>query len=257
MMKNRVGKYRNSSSLLGVFLCCILACNYSLNAQFLPPLFGKVVEAQTGLVIPGLYVVNTRTEQGVLTNQDGKFEIFADKGDTLIFSHLSFRFTTHIVQGNEESGTVFRMYERNYLLDEVGIYSYALTTNRPKEMKLSEPRVPSDDNIVIPRHAPAGIASPIDMLYERFGKTPRQLTELRELMRKDAFKQKLAGRNREILSEITGMSEDEIRQFAFYCRYSTLSIQHATDYQLLESMMACYDLYLEERAMQELLEEYD
>jgi hypothetical protein len=226
-------------------------------AQFLPPLFGKVVEASSGLAIPGLYVVNTRSEQGVLTDAAGEFEIFVELGDTLIFSHLSFRFTTHVIQGDEEFGRLFKMFERNYLLDEVGIYSYALTTNRPKEMKLSEPRVPSDENIIIPHHAPPGIASPIDMLYERFGKTPRQLAELRELMRKDAFKQKLAGRNRDILAEITGMSEDEIRQFAFYCRYSTLTIMHATDYQLLESMMACYDLYLEERAMQELLEEYD
>jgi len=257
MIKNRVGKDRNSSFLLGHFLLCLLASISGLQAQFVPPLFGKVIEAKSGLVIPGLYVVNTRTEQGVLTDKKGLFEIFADKGDTLIFSHLSFRFTTHEITGEEPIGAEFKMYERNYLLDEVGIYSYALTTNRPKEIKLSKPYVPSNEDIIIPHHAPPGMSSPIDMLYERFGKTPRQLAELREQMRKDAFKQKLAGKNREILSEITGMSEDEIRRFAFYCRYSTLTIMYATDYQLLESMMSCYDMYLEERAMQELLEEYD
>ena len=110
---------------------------------------------------------------------------------------------------------------------------------------------------IVTVHLPAAIANPLDLLYEQFGKTPRQLRELKKLVAKDAFRRKLAGRNGEILRELTGMSREEVATFSFYCRYSPRAIRHATDYQLLVSLLDCYDAYVEELNMQELLEEWD
>ena len=124
-------------------------------------------------------------------------------------------------------------------------------------MEIGEPLVPREEDIVMPVHLPATIANPLDLLYEQFGKTPRQLRELKKLVAKDAFRRKLAGRNGEILRELTGMSREEVATFSFYCRYAPRAIRHATDYQLLVSLLNCYDAYVEEQNMQELLEEWD
>lgn len=221
-------------------------------------IFGQVFEFKTGLIIPGVHVVNTRSEQGTLTDALGRFNIRANTGDTLVFSHLSYSFFTLEIQDSMIGNDVLiRLREQNYLLDEVGIFAYELTSNDPRDMEIGEPLVPREEDIELPMHAPAGLSSPVDMLYEQFGKTPKQLRELRRLIAKDAWKRKLSGRNGEILRELTGMSREEVAAFTFYCRYSPNEIRHSTDYQLLSSLLDCYDEYVKEREMQELLEEWD
>lgn len=220
--------------------------------------FGQVFEEKTGLKVPGVHVVNTHSEQGTVSDILGRFQIKAQAGDTLVFSHLSYSFQTLKIQ-DSLLGRNVRVYlhEQNYLLDEVGIFAYELTTNDPEEMVIGKPLVPREEDIDMPVHAPPTLANPVDLLYEQFGKTPKQLRKLRELIQKDAWKRKLAGRNGEILLELTGMSRDEVSAFTFYCRYSPNAIRHATDYQLLSSLLDCYEEYQKEREVQELLEEWD
>ena len=221
-------------------------------------IYGQVFEFKTGLVVPAAHVANTRSEQGTLTDALGRFHLNARTGDTLVFSHLSYSYSTvEVSDSNYERELIVRLKEQNYLLDEVGIFAYELTSNDPKEMEIGEPLVPREEDIVMPVHLPATMANPLDLLYEQFGKTPRQLRELKKLVAKDAFRRKLAGRNGEILRELTGMSREEVATFSFYCRYSPRAIRHATDYQLLVSLLDCYDAYVEEQNMQELLEEWD
>ena len=222
------------------------------------PVFGEVVDAANGMAIPGVHVVNTRSERGTLTDLMGRFSLACRKGDTLVFSHLSFAFSTFSVEDSTfGEPQKIALKERNYLLDEVGIFAYELTTNEPRDMKIDEPLVPKEENIELPYHTPPTLANPVDLLYEQFGKTPRQLRELRRLLREDAWKRKLAGRNGQILRELTGMSREEVALFTFYCRHGPGTIRHATDYQLLMSLMECYDEYRKEREVEELLEEWD
>jgi hypothetical protein len=250
-----VAKYRKTPQWFGLIALIILP--FSGMSQEEVVIQGRVVEAASGEIVPGLYVVNKKSEKGALTDQTGRFRIAATSGDTLVFSHLSYSYTFYVVTGLEEGQIRFEMKERDYLLDEVGVYSYELTTNQPREMKLKEPRIPSTEDIVFPEQAPVGISSPIDYLYQLWGDRPRQLRELKSQMQQDAFRQKLSGTNRDILTELTGLSEQQLRELAFYCRYSPSTIRYATDYQLLGDILRCYEEFQEERALQDLMEEYD
>ena len=78
---------------------------------------------------------------------------------------------------------------RNYLLDEVSIY--AITSNNPRTMPQSKPRVPSNEEIRIPQAVAPTLANPLDLLYYNFGKRPKQLAALRRLQREDYYRQKL------------------------------------------------------------------
>lgn len=219
---------------------------------------GQIFEAKTGMAVPGVHVVNTRSEQGTVSDALGRFTLKTRAGDTLVFSHLSYAYLMlEVTDSLPTVGLRIALKEQNYLLDEVGIFAYELTTNDPRDMEIGEPLVPREEDIDLPEHAPATLMNPVDLLYEMFGKTPRQLRELRRLMQEDAWKRKLAGRNGDILRELTGMSREEVATFAFYCRYSPNTIRHATDYQLLTSLLDCYEEYQKEREVEQILEEWD
>ncbi len=251
-------KYRNYTIVLWVAIMCILFPYKHSYAQVKGTLKGRVLDVKTNLPIAGLHVVSKKSERGTISQEQGFFSIQTEVGDTLVFSHLSYRFL--IMPVREEAFTtelLVEMQERNYLLDEVGVYAYKLTTNRPKEMLPGKPRVPSDEEIEIkPMQMPLA-SSPVDLLYYYFGKRPKQLRELETLMQKDEFRRKLQGNNRKLLSDLTGLTPIEIEQLAFYCRYSPLTIQHATDYQLLQSILYCYDTFKRAQEVENILNEWD
>jgi len=259
-------EYRENRGFVGVFqrlFAVVFALTlafafFPLGAQTEAALVvkGRVVERTTGLSVPGAYIINKRTERGVLSEADGRFEIRASIGDSLVVSHLSFKYYYKVVQaGDERLVHRFALDERNYLLDEAGINAYSLTTNDPRDVVFSEPLIPSNEQIEFPVHTPAGLGNPVDFLYERFGKTPRQMAELRLLMERDAWRQKLQGSNGQALQELTGMNPAEVQAFAYYC--SGGRIRHETDYELLRSLVDCYERYTREREIDEILEEYD
>jgi len=217
---------------------------------------GRVVEAANGMAVPGAHVINRQTEKGVLSEADGRFEIRARPGDTLIVSHLSFRYYRRpIAASDRDRSMVLELKEQNYLLDEAGIYAYRLSSNDPRDLVLEQPLIPGTEEIDYPVHTPATLGNPVDFLYERFGKTPRQMEELRRLIEKEAWRNKLQGSNRKALQELTGMNPSEVEAFAFYC--SGGSVRSNTDYELLRSLIECYERYQRQRSVDEILEEYD
>lgn len=242
--------------------CLILCCAFFAEAQDQTQTKeyrwrGYVYEKSTGKPADNVYVVNHRSHKNTISNQSGYFEIMAKKGDSLIFSNISFEFLFLEIKEEQHQDTVW-LKQRNYLLEEVNVSSYHLTSNRPKEMKLKEPLVPDDDKIREQhmRMEKPGMSSPADILYYYFGKQPKQLRQLQELYQQDEFKRKLQeGSNREIIMEITGLSKDELEAFMFFCKYSRVQIDSFNDYVLLTSLLDCYKEYQKRQEMEKILRE--
>jgi hypothetical protein len=98
----------------------------------------------------------------------------------------------------------------------------------------------------------------MEALYQAFSKRIKQLRILEELKTRDAFVSKLEeGNNREILLKITGMPRDELRPFLFYCQMGYDYIENVTDYELLMSLLNCYDSYVHSRDMREFMTDYE
>lgn len=211
---------------------------------------GFVRAEENGEPIPQVYVVNLTTEEDVVTNSNGYFSIEVTSGDTLLLSHISYSFKNFPVpefDEDEQWVSVIDMEPRSYLLDEVEVDAYRLTTNKPRAMELEEPNVPRNEDIVYPATSEQpGISSPVDLLYWYFGNRPRQLRELQRLKEEDAYREKLEeGNNREILIEITGLSPEELEAFVWSCKYAGDPISTMNDYDLLISLLQCYDEYVE------------
>ena len=253
-MWNRIKRFINIfySSLL-----LLLVSNGALAQSYI--LKGTVLDKDSSFALPNSYVVNNKTFAGTVTNGIGYFEISVAEGDTIVFSNVGYQFKylgiDSTVISNINKVKTIKLPQRNYLLDEVSIY--AITSNNPRTMPQSKPRVPSNEDIRIPQAVAPTLANPLDLLYYSFGKRPKQLAALRRLQQEDYYRQKLEeGNNRESLEELTGIPKEEMEAFMFYCKYSDTQIRTFNDYQFLVSLLECYEEFERNKERQKATKNY-
>jgi hypothetical protein len=119
----------------------------------------------------------------------------------------------------------------------------------PRDIDLKEPDRPSGSSIKIPQAKAPTLANPVDFLYDQLGNRPRQMRELTLLLSSDQYRNQLAeSRNRNALFELTGLTEARIEEVLLFCRYNQSSIRSATDFELLVSLIQCYQEFEERRS---------
>jgi hypothetical protein len=221
-------------------------------------IYGTVVDQDSANLIPNTHVINKRTFSGTITNGIGEYMIPARIGDTLVFSNVSFQFYYHTVTGKEPENLVIKMKTRNYLLDEVSVTAYKLTSNDPKPMPIGTPMIPKTEDLRQPEPLAPTIANPVDYLYYLFSRRAKQLERLRTLQMEDYYRQKLReGNNREILVMLTGLPREELEAFMFYCKYSDTYINTLNDYEFLISLLNCYEQYERDKTVEKLLNDQE
>ncbi len=220
--------------------------------------YGRILAGSKKMAVTNAHVVNKRTFFGAVSNQNGFFYMEMKLGDTLIVSSLGYEYFYYIPTEKPTDLLTIVLAEKIYLLNEVDLNSYKLTSNEPKEIRLGTPMVPKNSDIRYPEHTKATLANPIDLLYEMFSSRSKQLKILRELEAQDQYKYKLQeGNNRETLTNLTGLSKDELEEFLFFCKYSSTQINTMNDYNLLVSLLRCYDEYLRIKEREDILKEYE
>jgi hypothetical protein len=202
---------------------------------------GVVLEEKSKLRMAGVAVVNVRTAEGIRTNRAGAFTLEAKRGDTLVFSQPLFSFYKWVVPAKVPDTLVVVMKPQNLLLNEVPVKGYRITMNQPVPMDVLPPARPSGEDIRTPQPLAPTLANPVDFFYEMFGNRPRQLRQLRSLLEAEAYREQLnKSRNRNALFALTGLEGEKVEQFLLYCRLNQSQIDASTDYQLLESLLACF-----------------
>jgi hypothetical protein len=206
---------------------------------------GVIFDSDSLQPISAVHVVNKNQTIGTISNHRGAFAIDARVGDTIVFSNISFQYYYHYVTWADTAKYLkILMITRDFMLDEVSIFTYELTTNAEKPIKMGSPMIPRSQDIPDPQPMEASFASPVDLIYSLFSKREKQLRALQELRKQDAFREKLnQGNNHSILLQVTGLTSEELEQVLFYCRYSQTYIRSATDYELLMSLLLCFEEY--------------
>ena len=192
--------------------------------------------------LPYVAIVNARTEAAQITDSKGRFAMEAIEGDTLVFSRPGFSFSYRSVVENDSVRIILQT--QNFLLNEVSVTAYKLTSNMPKAMKVDNAQRPSGIDINAPQSVRPTMANPIDFLYDQFGNRPRQIRELQAILDSERFRDRLSkSHNRRALFELTGMPASEVEAFLLFCRYNQSDIRDASDYDLLVSLLLCYQDY--------------
>jgi hypothetical protein len=221
---------------------------------------GQVIDADNDKVLSAAHVLNLNSVEGTITNDKGFFEIPTRVNDTILVSYLGFssiklKITNDLLKGNELE---IALYEKPQEIKEVVIKSTKLIGVLEIDVK----QVPKDKFTRIhinglrqtyevgkPQKRDfssplAALFQPVDYLYNLFGKKPKQLKKLQKLKKEDDLRKMLAGKfDREVMMEYLDMDRQELSELLTDCSYSEYFIRKASDLQLIEAVLDCYENY--------------
>ncbi len=222
--------------------------------------YGTVINGTTSLVLPNTNVININKVKGSTTDTKGAFEIDADVNDTLHITMIGFQsLRVRVTNDWIKNGTAkLILTEKAIALEEVKVRRYNLTGYLEVDTKL----IPEEENY---RYSISGlpaayemgerspnafsrvmnsIFNPADMLYNFFGKKPKELRRLKEMKKDDTVKNLLETKfDRETICILLGVDKKEIAEILQHCNYSEAFIQTANDLQILDAISQCYEQY--------------
>lgn len=221
---------------------------------------GTIQDDTNNQKLSNVNIINVNTVKGVISNDKGYFEIIASANDTLHISFLGYKSIKVKVTNDwiKNKTTTIHLTEKAYALEEVIVRPYILTGYLEIDAKL----IPTKENYRysisgLPEGYEAGeyspnafgrvlgsIFNPADMLYNFFGKKPKELKRLKEMKKDDTVKNLLETKfDRETISALLGVSKDEIAEILARCNYSESFVKTANDLQILDAISACYEEY--------------
>jgi len=221
---------------------------------------GQILNADTKKPLSAAHVLNLNSVTGTITNSNGFFEVATKEKDTILISYLGFqsiklKVTNDLLKGNE---LLISLYEKANEIKEVVIKSTKLigvleidVKQVPKDKftrihinglpQTYEVGKPVSQNLTSPI---AALFKPIDFLYNHFGNKPTQLRKLQKLKKEDNLRKMLAGKfDREVMMEYLQMDKEELRKLLTDCNYSEYFIKKASDLQMIEAVIDCYENY--------------
>ena len=237
-----------------LLLCFSMVCNAQQTIS------GWVVDKESNAVVPETHVINKSTLDGTLTDRNGYFELKLQFGDTIVFSNISYKYFYFVYQDSAQSldSVMIYMEEQDYMLNEVSVFAYELTSNDPKEMPLNKPQQPTNEELPDQKIIDASPGNPAEFLYNMFGSKHEELRKLAKLKKDFAYREKLKEtNNRESIMTLTGLNKQELEAFMFYCKYAPVRIRTMNDYQYLKSLQRCYQQYVQDKELENFLQQFD
>jgi hypothetical protein len=107
---------------------------FTISGQSIVYFEGIVIEDKSKDPVPDVVIVNVRNESSWVSDINGFFSLEAKAGDTLVFSKPGFSY--RYASAKNDDSVVIALLPQNYLLDEVPITAYKLTSNLPKQIPL-------------------------------------------------------------------------------------------------------------------------
>ena len=244
--------------LLVLFLSLsVYSQNDSLASKILK---GQVIDSETKKSLSASHIINLNSVIGTITNDKGFFEITAKANDTVMVSYLGhssikIKVTNDLLKGNE---LLIALYEKSEEVKEIIIRSSKLIGVLEVDIK----QVPKDKftrikinglrqtyEISRPRTGDfssplAALFQPVDFLYKLFGKKPKQLKKLQKIKKEDNLRKIMAGKfDREVMMEYLEMDRNDLMKLISDCNYSDYFVKNASDLQLIEAVLDCYEIY--------------
>lgn len=221
---------------------------------------GKIISINDKKPLQSAHIINLNSVKGTITNSQGQFEIPASVNDTIFISYIGFqsiklKITNDLLKGNELE---IAIHEKVVNIDEVTIKSHKLIGVLVVDAK----NVPEDSYSRIhinglPQAYEVGrsygssynsglgaIFNPVDFWYKKFGKKPKELDRLRKLKEGDQMRNMMEQKySREIMMDYLDMSRKELNDLLTECNYSGRFINKASDLQIIEAVLECYENY--------------
>lgn len=250
----------------------VLFCFLSLSVLFgqadssFVYLKAKLINAENGEAIPFASIFLKWEHVGIISNEDGYFDVQSPKNDSLLISSIGFE-TLHIPVKDlrtDSSLNIIRLVPKVYMLGEVKITQYP-TYGEMVEAVTNPIYTHSEKNLLraysyleeaglsfMPRKKnlrPGISGGPITGLYNLFSRTEKyrkKYQKLKEDESKDLrFSKKVSN---EMISRITGLTDSiTIVKFLKYCNFSASYLNSTSEYDLFKRIKQNYEAYKQEK----------
>jgi len=221
---------------------------------------GTIINETTTFPLSNVNIININKVRGTITNARGAFEIEAEVNDTLHISMIGFQSLRVRVTNDwvKNGNAKIVLTEKAVALEEVIVRKYNLTGYLEVDTKL----IPDQENYRysisgLPQGYEVGerspkafsrvvnsIFNPADMLYNFFGKKPKELRKLKEMKKDNTVKALLESKfDRETIAILLGIDKKDIPEILQHCNYSEAFIETANDLQILDAISQCYEQY--------------
>lgn len=221
---------------------------------------GSIIDGKTKKPLRNTHIINLNKVTGTVSNSDGRFLTNVQVNDTLYFSYIGYqsiklKISNDLLKGNDLE---IAMFELPIDLEEVVVKPYQLIG----VLEVDAKNVPADQFARIhinglPQTYEVGaptqkifsspldaVFHPVDFMYELFGKKPKQLRKLKKLRTEDDLRAMLEEKaNREVLMEYLEMDKSQLNVLLDYCNYTDFFIKKASDLQVIEAVLECYENY--------------
>lgn len=220
-------------------------------------LTGRVISNNDKLPLQSAHILNLNTVEGTITASDGSFRLGATANDTIFISYIGFqsvklKITNDLLKGNEVE---IAIHEKTLNMDEVTVKSHKLIG----VLVVDSRNVPEDrySRIQInglPQAYEMGnarsnygsglnaIFNPVDFWYDKLGSKPKELKRLKKLKEGDQVRNMMEQKySREVIMNYLDMSRNELNELLSECNYSQSFIERASDLQIIEAFLECYE----------------
>ena len=233
---------------------------FSQETTIIQKVSGTIVNDNNKLPLSNVNIININKVRGTVSDSKGNFEIEVGVTDTLHLSLIGFKSIKIRVTNDwvKNKTTKIQMTESAIALEEVVVRPYDLTGYLEIDSKL----IPTKENY---RYSISGleqgyeageyspgafskvmgsIFNPADMLYNFFGKKPKELKRLKSLKKDETVRNLLASKfDRETISVLLGIDKNEIPEILERFNYSESFIRTANDLQIMDAISECYEEY--------------
>lgn len=219
-------------------------------------LSGNIVEDQDQ-PLSFATVTNLTTETGVISDEDGFFYLTFEREDTIRISSVGFEpallYFGDTAQANNYDLQI-RMSEKTYELENVTVFAFK-DEESFKRAVLSLDISEEDPEIVIPgsyegprRDPKASPLNPVSYVFERFSRRAKYERQARQAQQDYQHRKQLARKyNRDMVGEITGLTDGELDEFMIFCRFENDFVERSSQYDLILAINQCYDNFKQDR----------
>lgn len=227
--------------LLQVFLCISFGClSQSISVT------GIVFDKDAVTPMSFSYVANKNSGKAVMTDQEGRFRLAAQIGDTIQFSYIGYglvKIFTHQYKDSVKNGTVFLKVILRTKAQELPVVTITSNGFSPERMESYAKKL-REYELAMEYAA----NSPITALYYLWSKKGNEIEKLsvlyRQLLLEEMRDHRLPAETVRILAGNDSLNVDEFLDNCFLPEQFLLT---ASDYELYFAVKQCYRQYLDQR----------
>lgn len=212
--------------------------------------------------VPATHVINMNTHQGTVSDSLGIFELPVHINDTLLIRNIAYYDTLVPVYLLHLERSI-HLKRKRYQLQEARIFEWGSTysdfrkaiVHMPNRQTLGESMgLPRQDPDYVPlemdeqavKSAAHLISSPVSFFYQNFSKEAKRTRKAywfkKNLPKKEHFDQLVSKEN---LSEITGLSGDDLMEFQAFLLQRMVSTFKSTDLEVYEEIHGLWKVFRE------------